>query len=141
MLRSGLFFAGANRALSGTTSPPDLEDGVLTAYEASGLNLQGTELVVLSACETGAAGEVRNGEGSSGCAERCRSWCRVSVDDFVVSPRQGNSGTDDAVLHQVAFGNGSTRRCARDAEMRQKVKARYGHDLPYYWGEFVLVGH
>jgi CHAT domain-containing protein len=49
MVRTGLAFAGANRGRVG----PDGEDGILTAIEAASLDLDGTELVFLSACDTG----------------------------------------------------------------------------------------
>ncbi len=64
LLLSGLFFAGANRNRDSLVNNSG-EDGILTAYEVSAMNLEGTELVVLSACETG-LGEVKDGEGVYG---------------------------------------------------------------------------
>ena len=60
MLRSGIVFAGTNLRSSGG------EDGILTAKEATNLNLQGTQLVVLSACDTGLGEEPSVGEGVYG---------------------------------------------------------------------------
>ncbi|MFT4667063.1 MAG: CHAT domain-containing protein/Flp pilus assembly protein TadD [Patescibacteria group bacterium] len=66
MIRSGLLLAGGNHAWKkGEPIRPDMEDGVLTAYEISQLNLSDTELVVLSACETG-LGEIKGNEGVYG---------------------------------------------------------------------------
>ncbi len=66
MIRSGLVMAGGNHAWkTGKPARPDMEDGILTAYEISQMNLSNTELVVLSACETG-LGDLVGNEGVYG---------------------------------------------------------------------------
>ena len=68
MHRSGLALAGAQRTLKAWSEgevPPIENDGIVTAEEVGGLKLNGTWLVVLSACETG-SGEARAGEGVMG---------------------------------------------------------------------------
>ncbi len=65
MHRSGIALAGANRLIKGEKIPPDSEDGIVTAEEVSGINLEDTYLAVLSACSTG-KGEIKAGEGVMG---------------------------------------------------------------------------
>lgn len=67
LLLSGIALAGANRALAATG-----QDGILYAIEAQDLDLEGTELVVLSACET-AQGQVEYGEGVAGLVRALRT--------------------------------------------------------------------
>jgi CHAT domain-containing protein/Tfp pilus assembly protein PilF len=141
MLRSGLFFAGANRTLAGEPVPPDVDDGILTAYEATGLNLQGTELVVLSACETG-LGEVSAGEGVFGL----RRALQVAGADSVLLSMWSVPDQETQELMTLFYKNwlaGKDKPTAlRDAQLalRKTVTARYGKDSPFYWGAFVLVG-
>lgn len=65
LLNCGLALGGANRRFTPESLPEDAEDGVLTAEDIAGLDLNATELVVLSACETG-LGDVAVGEGVMG---------------------------------------------------------------------------
>ncbi len=65
MLRSGLIMAGGNAVWKGKKVADGQEDGILTAYEISQMNLSNTELVVLSACETG-LGDIQGNEGVYG---------------------------------------------------------------------------
>jgi CHAT domain-containing protein len=67
MLQSGVALAGANRSLTGNST-----DGILFALEAQGLNLEGSELVVLSACNT-AQGSLDYSEGVYGLVRALRT--------------------------------------------------------------------
>ena len=73
LLRSGIVLAGANAWLEGRPLLPEEGDGFLTGEDASALDLLSTDLVVLSACETGGLETSRSAKGFSGCGGRS-SW-------------------------------------------------------------------
>ena len=141
MMRSGLFFAGADRTLKNEAPVEGVDTGVLTAYEATALNLQGTELVVLSACETG-RGQVQNGEGVFGLG---RALQEAGAEAVVMSLWSVPDRETQELMTQfyknwlTGMDKPEALRRAQLAE-RDRVKERYGEDRPYYWGAFTLVG-
>ena len=131
LLRSGLALAGANSS----TGPDD--DGILTALEASGLNLWGTKLVTLSACDTG-VGDIRNGEGVYGLR---RAFVLAGAETLVMtlwpvsdaSTRQPMAAFYTSL--RAGVGRGDALRRAKLAMLKQK-----GHQHPFYWASFILSG-
>ncbi len=131
LLRSGLAFAGANRRSGGN------DDGILTALEASGLNLRGTKLVVLSACDTG-VGEIRNGEGVYGLR---RSFVLAGAESLVMSLWP----VSDQVTRELmtgyyqnlkkGLGRGEALREVRLQMIRQPSRRH-----PFYWASFIQSG-
>jgi CHAT domain-containing protein/Tfp pilus assembly protein PilF len=142
MLRSGLYFAGADRALAGKPSPPGLDNGVLTALEAGNLNLTGTQLVVLSACDTG-QGDVKNGEGVFGLHRALEEAGAQSVMMSLWSVPDKETLELMQLFYAKWLSGTEIHQALKEAQLaeREKVKADHdGKDLPYYWGAFVLVG-
>jgi CHAT domain-containing protein len=127
LLRSGLALAGANQ--SGKT------DGVLTALEAAGLNLWGTQLVVLSACDTG-LGEVKNGDGVYGLR---RAFVLAGAESQLMSlwPVSDRSTRDLIVGYYRALLSGSGRGAALRQAQLQMMKVKLH---PYYWAGFIQTG-
>ncbi len=132
LLRSGLALAGANQ-LNDTHG----DDGILTALEAASLNLRGTRLVVLSACETG-LGEVQNGEGVYGLR---RALVLAGAESQIMSLwKVSDDATQELMVSlygQLAAGNGraSSLRQVQLALLKDEV---YHH--PYFWAGFILSG-
>ncbi|HME01374.1 MAG TPA: CHAT domain-containing tetratricopeptide repeat protein [Terriglobia bacterium] len=141
MLRSSLLFAGADRVLKGLPPLEGTDGGELTAYEASGLDLEGTELVVLSACKTG-LGTVQNGEGVFGLRRAFEEAGAQSVLMSMWSVPDRETQELVQLFYQKWLGGEEKHEALREAqlEMRETVEARYHADVPYYWGAFVLVG-
>jgi tetratricopeptide (TPR) repeat protein len=141
MLHSGLFFAGADRVLGGDPPLADADNGVLTAYEATTLNLQGTELVVLSACETG-LGQTQAGEGVFGLRRALQEAGAESVLMSMWSVPDKETQELMSLFYENWLSGMEKPEALRHAQMkeREQVEKRYGKDLPYYWGAFVLVG-
>jgi CHAT domain-containing protein len=141
MLRSGLFFAGADRVREGQPPEQGVDDGVLTAYEASQLNLEETELVVLSACETGLGKEL-NSDGVFGLRRGLQEAGADAVMMSMWSVPDKETEELMALFYKNWLGGMEKPEALRQAQLseRETVKQRYGHDLPFYWGAFVMIG-
>jgi CHAT domain-containing protein len=131
LLRSGLALAGANLHKSSK------DDGILTALEASGLNLWGTKLVTLSACDTG-VGEVKNGEGVYGLR---RAFVLAGAETLVMSLWP----VSDYVTREMMTGyyKGLKEGVGRGESLRQvqlSMIKRKGREHPFYWASFIQSG-
>ena len=142
LLRSGLALAGANRLMGQREiDRPPTEDGILTAFEVSGLNLVGTELVVLSACETG-IGDVKNGEGVFGLR---RAFQHAGARAVLMSLwKVPDKETCELMDHFYSrWLEGWSKKTALHKSILKIIKAhqqKSGVAHPYFWGAFVLAG-
>ncbi|HYV44483.1 MAG TPA: CHAT domain-containing tetratricopeptide repeat protein [Myxococcaceae bacterium] len=136
LLRSGLVLAGATSASAGGASPSGhLADSLVTALELAGLDLWGTELVVLSACDTG-RGDVRRGQGVYGLR---RALVVAGAQTLVVSLWKADDETTRALMESyyrnLLAGQG------RGAALREAMLSlRAQHPHPYYWAPFIALG-
>jgi CHAT domain-containing protein len=130
MLRSGIALAGVNSSLANGT-----DDGFVTAEKILGMRLKGTDLVTLSACETG-VGELHDGEGVFGLK---RAFILAGARTVVLSlwsvPSSETTELMTEFYRQMASGvpKAAALRKAQLAMLR-----KYPH--PFYWGAFLLVG-
>jgi CHAT domain-containing protein len=134
LLRSGLLLAGARSSATQSGSPHS-EDSWVTALEMAGLDLWGTQLVVLSACDTG-RGDVKLGQGVYGLR---RALVVAGAETVVTSLWKVNDKTTqelmEAYYHQLLKGQG------RATALRQAMLAlRRKRPHPHFWAPFIAIG-
>lgn len=131
---SGLMFAGAENAWSGEQVPEGVEDGILTSYELSQLDLSNTNLMVLSACET-ALGHIDENLGDFGLK---RALKQAGVGTVVVSlwevPDEPTRLLMTSFFKLITDGVDSHKALQKAQE---EVRRKYPQ--PYYWASFVMI--
>jgi CHAT domain-containing protein/tetratricopeptide (TPR) repeat protein len=140
LLLSGLAFAGANRR--GSAKSADETDGILTAEEIAGLNLEGVDWAVLSACDTG-VGEIKVGEGVFGLR---RAFQVAGAKTVIMSLWPVEDETTRqwmGTLYREHFLNAKdTAESVRAASLQILRQRRTKHQSthPFYWGAFIAAG-
>ncbi|HEY8935761.1 MAG TPA: CHAT domain-containing protein, partial [Cyclobacteriaceae bacterium] len=135
LLRTGLLLKGAGDLLDKTSYNYNMDNGILTAYEAMNLNLDKTDLVVLSACETG-LGELQAGEGVNGLQ---RAFLVAGAKVLIMSMfKVDDDATQKLMLkfYQKWLNTGNLRQSFIDA----KIELRAEYPEPIYWGAFMMIG-
>lgn len=135
LFRSGLIFAGANYVWKGYEPIEGMEDGILTAYEVSNLYMPNTQLVVMSACETG-LGDIKRSEGIYGLQ---RALKMAGVDYIIVTLWEVlDKETSDFMIlfYQNLIEKKSIPIAFKTTQDAMKNKYR---DEPYKWAGFVLI--
>ncbi len=138
LLRSGLVLAGINTWNWGEEAPPEAEDGLLTAEEVTALDLLDTELVVLSACQTG-VGEVYQSEGVFGLR---RAFLLAGAKTLVMSLwKVPDQQTQELMIHFYGFLQQGRDISTALHEAQKHIKQQPGQSHPFYWGAFICQGN
>ena len=136
-LLSGLVCAGANLSVE-----EKRDDGLLTAEEVAWLNLEGCELVVLSACQTG-LGRAKSGEGLMSLRRSFRLAGAKTVISSLWRVRDDSTKTLMLDFYERLWKQGEGKlEALRHAQlaMLKRNRERYGLARPSTWGAFVLSG-
>ncbi len=136
LLQSGLMLANSGPLLEKDEENMYAKDGILTAFEAKDLELGNTELVVLSACETG-VGRVSVGEGVVGLQ---RAFLDAGSNSVMMSLFKVNDQATKELMESfyknwIDTGNKQQALVMAKKEMKEKYKE------PILWGSFILVGN
>ncbi len=134
LLRSLLLFAGAKQALDGDVSSSSHNEGLLTAYEVVHLDLDNTDLVILSACRT-ADGTVMNSEGVYGMQS---AFYVAGAQSILMSLwNVDDKATQELIASFYKYWLGGMSK--QQALQQAQTDLSRHYPQPFYWGAFILA--
>jgi len=135
-LRSGLFFAGASNSINAVSNAPEqTRKGILTAYDAMGLDFDNVGILVLSACETG-LGEIKNGEGVYGLQ---RAFQIAGAKTIIMSLWKVKDQTTQELMTEF-YKNWLAGEKVHESFRKAQLVIKEKYQNPYFWGGFILIG-
>ena len=134
MALSGLALSGANNAWKGNFDLPNVEDGILTAYEISQLDLSNTKLVVLSACET-ARGKIFPVDGVFGLQRAFKQAGAGAILMSLWEVYDDVTATFMEYFYKFLFETNDRHKALKMAQ----DEVRKQHPDPYYWAAWVML--
>lgn len=134
LIYSGLLMSGAYNAWNGQKVPKDVDDGILTAYEVSQIDLRGCRLVVLSACETG-LGIVDVFNGDIGL----RQAFKIAGAEMVVASLWKVPDTATSILMKSFYNSVAAGMAPQQALRTAQMDVAKEYPEPYNWAGFTIM--
>lgn len=131
---SGLLMAGSNTTIKGIRLPSTIEDGILTAQEIAGMDLQGLELVVLSACQTG-LGQLKD-DGVFGLQ---RGFKKAGAHTLLMSLWSVDDHATQVMMTQFYQQLMLTHNRFLAFRQAQQAMREMGYNDPFYWASFIML--
>lgn len=131
--RCGLIFSGGQHAWLGEDIPMETEDGILTAEEIAGMDLSNTDLLVLSACQTG-LGDVTS-EGVYGLQ---RGFKIAGVNSIIMSLWEVNDSATEVMMTKF-YQNLAAGKSKRDSFNLAIEEVKKKYDSPECWAAFIML--
>ena len=133
LIRSGLILSNGGRAWKGEPIPTGIEDGILQADEIASINLSGTSLLVLSACET-ALGDIS----SDGVYGLQRAFKMAGVETIIMSLWEVDDKAT-ALFMSFFYKALTSGKKKHEAFVSAQNQLREKYSDPYYWAAFIML--
>lgn len=135
LLKSGLYFSGAQNVINGMEIPDGVDDGVLTAQEIAYLDFRKVGLVTLSACQTG-LGDVSQ-EGVYGLQ---RGFKKAGAGTILMSLwKVDDEATSMLMTEFYRLWNEGRNKYEALEKAKEKVRNTKGFENFKYWAAFIML--